>query len=427
MQIGCAPVLPQPESRLQIIWVGPDVCRLLATNLGCLQINVGSRHRIWSINLGRKSRCFQAGARMFASRYSYLSICLQVEPDREVGIHARLKDGAAHRSRPCRSAALRNCRNVGASEPPNSRNASFSGSQLADARLHFSRSKTPRPRDMPTSPPRDRPELPRWDELELGDLWSWPLPELINPLDRTILKASVALAKRQVGHIDGWDLVGSDRDPFLLVANHCTRRETVYLTAALMLARGGRPVHFLADWNFRLIPGVGYLYTRTGAIEVVRKDVRPRFLNWLKPLLAGEHAAFARARERLLAGSSVALFPEGTVNRDPNRLLRGRFGAARLSLETGVPVLPVGIRLTPKRLDLASASMSIRIGTPLTPPPVARNSVRRESRSAASVADVRAWHAEIMTVIGELSGKRWPSAVAADADPVAVPTICLDQ
>jgi hypothetical protein len=70
MQIGCAPVLPQRESRLQIIWVGPDVCRLLADNLGCWQNNVGLRPRILSINLGRKSRCLQAEARMFAGRYT---------------------------------------------------------------------------------------------------------------------------------------------------------------------------------------------------------------------------------------------------------------------------------------------------------------------------------------------------------------------
>jgi len=71
MRIGCAPVLPQPESRLQTIWVGPDVCRLLAINLGCWQNNVGLRPPILSINLGRKLRCLQAGARMFAGRYSY--------------------------------------------------------------------------------------------------------------------------------------------------------------------------------------------------------------------------------------------------------------------------------------------------------------------------------------------------------------------
>ena len=72
LQIGGAPVLPQPESRLQIIWASPVVCRLLADNLGCWQNNVGLRPPILSINLGRKSRCLQAGARMFAGRYSYI-------------------------------------------------------------------------------------------------------------------------------------------------------------------------------------------------------------------------------------------------------------------------------------------------------------------------------------------------------------------
>jgi hypothetical protein len=69
MQIGRAPALSRPESHLQIIWVNPDVCRLLANNLGCWQINVGSKPRILSVNLGRKSRCLQAEAPMFAGRY----------------------------------------------------------------------------------------------------------------------------------------------------------------------------------------------------------------------------------------------------------------------------------------------------------------------------------------------------------------------
>jgi len=55
---------------LQTIWVGPDVCRLLADNLGCWQINVGSRPRILSVNLGRESGCLQVGAPMFAGRYT---------------------------------------------------------------------------------------------------------------------------------------------------------------------------------------------------------------------------------------------------------------------------------------------------------------------------------------------------------------------
>ena len=58
------------DSCLQIIWARPDVCRLLAINLGCWQNNVGSRPPILSVNLGRKSGCLQAQRSMFAGRYS---------------------------------------------------------------------------------------------------------------------------------------------------------------------------------------------------------------------------------------------------------------------------------------------------------------------------------------------------------------------
>jgi hypothetical protein len=47
-----------------------------------------------------------------------------------------------------------------------------------------------------------------------------------------------------------------------------------------------------------------------------------------------------RARVCLALGRSVGIFPEGTVNRDPHRLLAGRRSAALLSLERRVPVVP---------------------------------------------------------------------------------------
>ena len=56
------------------------------------------------------------------------------------------------------------------------------------------------------------------------------------------------------------------------------------MPALLLLHRGGRLVHFLADWNFRLIPGVGFIYARAQVVTVTRKSAKPRFLNILKPL-----------------------------------------------------------------------------------------------------------------------------------------------
>ena len=220
--------------------------------------------------------------------------------------------------------------------------------------------------------PEQTSALPAWQDVRPHDLWCWRLDALARPLDRAVLRVAATLARRQVRTIEHWERVLPAKDPFILVANHGSRRETVYLTAALMLARGGRPVHFLADWNFRLIPGVSYLYAGTGAITVTRKDARPRVLNRLKPYFVEEAPALDQARARLLAGGSVALFPEGRINRDPCRLLRGRFGAARLSLETGVPVLPVGIRFLGcpgnSRRAYSGRPMGVDIGTPLPPP-----------------------------------------------------------
>lgn len=108
---------------------------------------------------------------------------------------------------------------------------------------------------------------------------------------------------------------------------------------------------------------------------------------------------FDQARDHLLAGKSVGVFPEGKVNWDPDTLLRGRLGAARLSLETNVPIIPAGIRFAPPGEDGKLSRMTIRIGAPIQPPkPVAK---------VASTREAYDWHGTIMTEISRLSGKAW--------------------
>ncbi|MFY9975246.1 MAG: lysophospholipid acyltransferase family protein, partial [Chromatiaceae bacterium] len=222
--------------------------------------------------------------------------------------------------------------------------------------------------------------------------------------DRLLARLAGLLALRSIQDIEGWERIHPLNDPFLLVANHSSRREALLLPAILLLARGGSPVRFLADWNFRLIPGMGHLYDRTGTITLTRKDARPRLLNRLKPLFEPPIPAHVEALGHLRGGGSIGLFPEGTVNRDSTRLLRGRRGAARLSLEAGVPVVPVGIRFTrvdPRtgRVDSASP-LRIRFGEALRPPhPVAL---------PASLEAVSDRHEELMRAIAALCGKGWP-------------------
>jgi len=236
----------------------------------------------------------------------------------------------------------------------------------------------------------------RQSRPSLHEIRAQPLPAL-GLLDRCLTKALCSATMPSFAAIRGLEHIGPECDPFVLALNHATRFEAVALPAMLMYHRGGRRVHFLADWNFQMIPGIGMLYRRSGAIVVMRKSARPRVLNALKPLFAPAEPSHVRALAHLRSGRSVGVYPEGTVNRDRGRLMRGRFGAARLSLEAGVPVVPGGIRIVggSDRRPL----LDVTFGAPLQPPPVTAETVTR--------ADVRNWHSMIMTEISRLSGKAW--------------------
>jgi 1-acyl-sn-glycerol-3-phosphate acyltransferase len=203
------------------------------------------------------------------------------------------------------------------------------------------------------------------------------------------------LSRNRVVSVSGVPHIAVDRDPFILVLNHSTRLEALIVPALLLAARGGQKIPFLADWNFRLIPGIGLLYKQAGVVNVTRKDAKPRILNGLKPIYAHENGAWQYAEHLLQSGSSIAIFPEGTVNRDPARLLKGRVGAAYLSRVTGVPVVPAGL-LFPgvaegHRIPEGSP-IALKIGTPL---------------EFSRTATLRARHAAIMTAISIQSGKSW--------------------
>jgi 1-acyl-sn-glycerol-3-phosphate acyltransferase len=228
----------------------------------------------------------------------------------------------------------------------------------------------------------------------------WPTPEM-GLRDRLLFRALAALAVRQVRVVTGIDNLAPARDPFILAANHNTKRESVLVPSLFFVVRGGRLIHFLSDWNYRIVPGIGFIFRRGQVITIARKDARPKFLNVLRRFYEHPVPAMERARVQLLAGRSVGFFPEGTINRDPRRLLVGRVGMARLSLETGVPVVPVGIRFPGIDLDRPTpenAAMEVHIGAPLYP---------ARASGPPSAAQVRRWHTVVMGEIARLSGKSW--------------------
>jgi len=238
---------------------------------------------------------------------------------------------------------------------------------------------------------------------ELTELWRHPLPEMAGRPGRRLCCRSLArMGGSWLQAAAGWEHALPANDPFILAPNHSSRLEAILLPALLALHRHGRQVHFLADWNYFLWPLLGSLMRMNDPVIITRKPARPRFLNVFKPRFQSAETSFQQARRRLLAGQSLGIFPEGTVNRQTRWLLPGRTGAARLSLETGAAVIPMGIRLAggPSRLLNLDAVM-VQMGRPLWPDPA-------HLGTHVPAPAVRQWHETIMRAIADLSGKSWP-------------------
>ncbi len=114
---------------------------------------------------------------------------------------------------------------------------------------------------------------------------------------------------------------------FIAVSNHVTYADP--LTFATYLYINGYPPRFLAKSPLFDAPVLGAMLRATDQIPVVRGT---------------SHAkdAVSSGVDVLRRGDVIAMFPEGTLTRDPDLWpMSARTGVARMALETGVPVVPV--------------------------------------------------------------------------------------
>ncbi len=164
--------------------------------------------------------------------------------------------------------------------------------------------------------------------------------------------------------VEGIDHIPADGGA-LLAPNHRSYLDP--LVVAYAGARRNRPVRFLAKKEITDAPVIGSLTKALGAIRVDRGS--------------GSTAPMIEAARALRAGEIVAVFPQGTIPRghaffEPQ--LRGRYGAARLANDTGMPVIPVGVWGTerawprnsrmPYLLNLADPpTVTVTIGEPYHP------------------------------------------------------------
>ena len=183
---------------------------------------------------------------------------------------------------------------------------------------------------------------------------------------------------------------GADRVPSsgsaIVAGNHVSALDGVALALATG-SRGRRMTRFLVAAEFFRKLWCGWALRLYRQIPIRRG--------------ARDQGALDAAIETIRGGALAGIFPEGTVNPEPEAgLLRGRKGAARIALATDAPVVPVGIWGTQARWP--------KIGLPLRRPwrPVVAISSGEPippKGDAGSAADVQAFADVIIDAIAAQS------------------------
>lgn len=151
--------------------------------------------------------------------------------------------------------------------------------------------------------------------------------------------------------VHGQELVPTD-GPVIFMGNHQGNFDINALTLAIP-----RQFSWIAKEELFRIPLFGNAMKRAGYIPLDRSDGR-------KALKSMKLAA-----ERIAAGTSVVIFPEGTRTKDGS-LLPFKRGAFMLAVKAGAPVVPFTIngsrKINPRnRIELRPGTISVTFGTPI--------------------------------------------------------------
>jgi glycerol-3-phosphate O-acyltransferase/dihydroxyacetone phosphate acyltransferase len=205
--------------------------------------------------------------------------------------------------------------------------------------------------------------------------------------------------------------------PLLVIANHVNN----LIDPMVIMAFIGRRPRFLAKSTLWRHPVVAPLLLMSGAVPVYRhSDGEP---------VARNFETFARCREMLAGGATVALFPEGTSHNEPHSAPL-KTGAARIALETqarhgrlGLRIVPVGLVYEDKQRF--RSRVLVQVGDAIDPGP-------EQARYASEPrAAVRALTARIASGLEAVTAPfaSWEEArlidravdLAIDGDPQALP------
>ena len=142
--------------------------------------------------------------------------------------------------------------------------------------------------------------------------------------------------------------------PYVFMANHQS-----HLDVALIYAELPEIPKFVAKRELLFVPVFGTSMWALGHIAVDRRN-RERAIKSL-----------AAASEKIRSGTNVLVFPEGTrTSGDPDVMGEFKKGGFMLAIQSGVPILPMGIAGTADRMPkdkfmVYPGQVCFRFGTPI--------------------------------------------------------------
>lgn len=153
----------------------------------------------------------------------------------------------------------------------------------------------------------------------------------------------------------------------IYVFNHNNALESLLVPVFLMFHLGGRTVSFVIDWMYGKIPVLGWLMRLTDPLYVYHKRSTVSLIERRRPA-SPSSGVVERCCARLEEGGCIGIFPEGKRNPHPERLARAKPGVGHIALQTGKPVIPVGIDFPLRRQKgriPVFGRMVLTVGVPL--------------------------------------------------------------
>ena len=142
------------------------------------------------------------------------------------------------------------------------------------------------------------------------------------------------------------------RQSYVLVSNHQSQFDIFLLYGWL-----GIDFKWVMKRELRSVPGIGMACDRLGHIFIDRSNHEAAM------------ATLEAAKKKIVDGTSVMFFPEGTRSRD-GKLKRFKKGAFRMAADLGIPILPLTVTgtrdvLPAGTLDLMPGSARLIIHPPV--------------------------------------------------------------